>query len=71
MSGSANHRSSSSPQDLLYRFSLRQFVDELIEAADVLQEGVFDLLYSDAAEGAFDFCAVWRPRRRALRERSR
>lgn len=56
---SARKRRGSGSQDLFHRLPLREFVDELIEVADVLHEGVLDFLHADAADGALDLGAVW------------
>ena len=42
------------PQDLLHLLPLRQFVDELVEIADLAHQGLLDLLDADAADHALD-----------------
>src|SRR5690606_18709666 len=42
------------PQDLLQRLALREFIDELVEIADLPHQRVLDLLHPDAAHHALD-----------------
>ena len=42
------------PQDLLHRLTLGEFVDEFVHVADLLHQGVLDVLDADAADDAFD-----------------
>ncbi len=42
------------PQDLLRRLALGQFVDQLVQIADLPHERILDLLHLDAADHALD-----------------
>lgn len=55
------------PEDLLHRLSLRQFVDQLVEIADLPHQRVFHTLDAHAAHHAGNQRAV-RVYRRRLRE---
>ena len=46
------------PQDLAHRPALGQFVDELVEVADLLREGILDVFDADPADEAPDLGAV-------------
>ena len=54
-----------SAQNLLHGLALGQFVDQLVQVADLLHQRVLHLLYEDTAHDAFDQCRVRMDERRS------
>src|SRR5690606_29421956 len=57
---------SSGAEYLVHRFALGEFIDQFIEVADVLHQGLLDLLHAHPADDAGDQRALWIGLRRLL-----